>query len=112
MYPHVNRMAPEYLMGMSKYTTSCDIYSVGIIIWEIYARKSPFEGEDYKDVIRGVCNRRVNKRPVIPAVTPPKFVDMVRAGPLFAEAYGIQRLLWRHMLTTLFFLFLHLQFQQ
>ncbi|CAB9509368.1 activated protein kinase catalytic subunit alpha-1 [Seminavis robusta] len=71
-------LAPEYLTGMKHYNTSCDIYSVGIIIWEIYARKSPYEGENFKDVIRGVCNRRINKRPKIPLECPPKFVEIMQ----------------------------------
>ena len=70
-------MAPEYLTGQ-KYTPACDIYSVGIILFEIYSRSSPYSGENYKEVIRGVCNRRVNKRPAIPAAMPPKFVDLTK----------------------------------
>ena len=58
--------------------TSCDIYSVGIILWEIFARASPYEGENYKEVIRAVCNRRINKRPRIPLEAPPKFADLMK----------------------------------
>ena len=66
------------MLGLKQYDPACDIYSVGIILYEIYSRKSPYEGEDYREVIRGICNRRVNKRPIIPAETPPKFVDLMK----------------------------------
>lgn len=71
-------LAPEYLRGEKKYDTTCDMYSVGIILYEIFSRKSPYQGEDYREVMRGICNRRVNKRPVIPVTTPPKFVDLMK----------------------------------
>jgi len=71
-------MAPEYLRGEKEYDTACDMYSVGVILYEIYARKSPYDGQDYRQVIRGVCNRRVNKRPEIPEAAPPKFVEIMK----------------------------------
>lgn len=71
-------LAPEYLRGQTGYTTQCDIYSVGIILYEIYAREDPYKGEDFRDTLRKVCDRRVNKRPPIPASTPPKMVDMMK----------------------------------
>lgn len=52
-------------MGVKQYNTMCDVYSVGIVIWEIYSRTAPYEGEHYKAVIRDVCNRRINKRPKV-----------------------------------------------
>jgi class 3 adenylate cyclase len=54
------------------------MYSVGIILYEIYSRHSPYEGEDFRDVLRKVCDRRVNKRPVIPDRTPPKFIELMK----------------------------------
>lgn len=71
-------LAPEYLRGEKKYDTTCDMYSVGILLHEIYSRKSPYAGEDFRDVIRGVCNRRVNKRPKIPDTAPPKMVEIMK----------------------------------
>lgn len=65
-------------MGVKQYNTTCDLYSVGVIIWEIYARTSPYEGENYKEVIRGVCNRRINKRPKMPLEAPPKFIELMQ----------------------------------
>mmetsp|Transcript_10342 Transcript_10342/g.22762 ORF Transcript_10342/g.22762 Transcript_10342/m.22762 type:complete len:1423 (+) Transcript_10342:125-4393(+) len=71
-------LAPEYLRGQSGYTTACDVYSVAIIFYEIYSRKTPYEGEDLRDTLRKVCDRRVNKRPDIPSSMPPKMVEVMK----------------------------------
>lgn len=71
-------LAPEYLRGQTGYTTECDIYSVGIILYEIYARQDPYKGEDFRETLRKVCDRRVNKRPTIPPTCPPKMVEMMK----------------------------------
>jgi class 3 adenylate cyclase len=71
-------LAPEYLRGQTKYTEACDLYSVGIILYEIYSRHSPYEGEDFREVLRKVCDRRINKRPVIPTQTPPKLAELMK----------------------------------
>ena len=71
-------LAPEYLRGECPYSATCDMYSMGIILFEIYSRKNPYEGEDFRDALRKVCNRRVNKRPEIPTTTPPKMADLMK----------------------------------
>ncbi len=35
-------MAPELLLGTSTYTTAVDIYSLAVIMWEIYANERPY----------------------------------------------------------------------
>ena len=57
-------MAPELLQGVSGNTTASDVYSFGIILYEVYSRADPYEGEDTNEVIRLVKDKVVNKRPV------------------------------------------------
>jgi len=71
-------LAPEYLRGQTGYTTQCDIYSVAIVLYEMYAREDPYKGEDFRDTLRKVCDRRVNKRPVIPSTCPQKMADLMK----------------------------------
>ncbi len=71
-------MAPEYLRRRSEYTTSCDIYSLAMIFYEIYARAGPFEGENPRKILPKVCHPRLNKRPPIPDTCPPKMVELMK----------------------------------
>ena len=71
-------MAPEYLRRHTEYTTACDIYSLAMILFEIYARASPFEGEDPRKVLPKVCHPRLNKRPPIPDCCPPRMVELMK----------------------------------
>ena len=80
-------LAPEYLRGQTGYTTQCDIYSVGIVLYEMYARQDPYKGEDFRETLRKVCDRRTNKRPIIPSTCPHKMADLMKkcwnADPMF-----------------------------
>jgi guanylate cyclase len=71
-------LAPEYLRGETTYNTTCDIYSVGIILYEIYSRQNPYQGEHFRDTLRKICDPRVNKRPPVPACCPPKMADLMK----------------------------------
>jgi len=44
-------MAPE-VISMYQYTEKADVYSFGIILWEISAREPPFRSIVYKDIDR------------------------------------------------------------
>ena len=59
----VQWMAPEVLRGLS-YTEKVDIYSVGIITWEILTGKCPFEGKTQLDIALAVSQNHT--RPEIP----------------------------------------------
>ena len=71
-------MAPELLRGGSKNNTApSDVYSFGIMLFEVYSRQDPYEGEDYKHVLRLVRDPAVNKRPPVPNSCPSKIASMM-----------------------------------
>lgn len=44
-------MAPELLNDRTQYTAECDIYSYGMLLWEIYSRKIPFQNALNRSVL-------------------------------------------------------------
>ena len=70
-------MAPELLRKEADNTPASDVYSFGIILFEAYTRKIPYEGEDYDNVIKLVASKSVQKRPPIPGSAPPQIKSMM-----------------------------------
>lgn len=61
-------MAPE-VMRKQEITEKVDVYSMGIIMWELLTREDPFAShEDYDVFVDSVCNK--NERPTIPLWCP------------------------------------------
>ncbi|CAJ1945944.1 unnamed protein product [Cylindrotheca closterium] len=71
-------MAPEYILGKTEYTPSCDIYAFGMIIYEIYSRKIPYEGQNPRKVLRKVCDPRINYRPQVPDTCPKRMTEIMK----------------------------------
>ena len=65
-------MSPELLLGETGNTCSSDVYSFGIILYEVYSREDPYDGELMWSVIEGVKDPLVNKRPPVPSDCPPQ----------------------------------------
>jgi guanylate cyclase len=59
-------MAPELLRRESTNTAATDVYSFGIILYEVYSRKDPYDGEDAMEVLRLVADQGICKRPPVP----------------------------------------------
>jgi hypothetical protein len=51
---------------------------MGIVFYEIYSRDDPYKGEDFRDTLRKVCDRRINKRPPVPHTCPPKMAEIMK----------------------------------
>jgi len=72
----VQWMAPEVLANM-KYNEKADIYSFGIICWELLSRECPYDGMSAIQCALAVLNR--DKRPDIPKWCPPPFQALIRS---------------------------------
>jgi len=70
-------MAPEVMMGQP-FNEKADIYSFGIVLWEILKRKEPFsQFTQYEQFREAVCFDHV--RPEIPADCPPRLKMLMKA---------------------------------
>ena len=63
-------MSPELLLEMSNKTTASDVFALGITFYEIYARDTPYTGENTFKVLQAVIDPNTNKRPPIPSAMP------------------------------------------
>lgn len=67
-----------HLLSVSDLTYLIDVYSYGIILWEIYTRKHPFD--EYKYTFMSQLEQMVasGKRPTIPADCLPEFANLIQ----------------------------------
>jgi serine/threonine protein kinase len=70
-------MAPEVLRKESAPTAASDVYSFGIILYEIYSRKDPYHGEDRKTVLHDICDPLIHKRPIVPLCMKSRVSDIM-----------------------------------
>ncbi|XP_050218070.1 serine/threonine-protein kinase STY13-like [Mercurialis annua] len=68
-------MAPEVLEG-KPYNRSCDVYSFGICLWEIYCCDMPYPDLSFADVSSAVV--RQNLRPEMPRCCPSSLASIMR----------------------------------
>lgn len=51
-------MAPEILTSSNSYTHKADVYSYGIVMWEIMAREPPFKSFRPHEIMAAVINQQ------------------------------------------------------
>ncbi|MBA0841128.1 hypothetical protein Goarm_003640, partial [Gossypium armourianum] len=71
----IGYMAPEVLDG-KPYNRTCDVYSFGICLWEIYCCDMPYPDLSFVDVSSAVA--RQNLRPEIPRCCPNSLASIMR----------------------------------
>jgi hypothetical protein len=49
-----------------------------MIMFEIYSRKIPYEGEHPRKILRKVCDPRINYRPQIPGTCPKRMSEIMQ----------------------------------
>lgn len=67
-------MAPEVFMS-NDYNNKVDVYSFGIILWEMLTGKTPFKGINNAQLMISIC--KDNERPIIPSGTPINFQNLI-----------------------------------
>ena len=50
-------MAPEVLQSDNNYTHKADVYSYGIVMWEIMSREPPFKNFRPHEIMNAVVNQ-------------------------------------------------------
>jgi len=90
-------MSPE-VMQSQRYTEKADVFSFGIILWEVLFRQVPYQGMNSVQVSIAVITQ--NLRPPIPSDTPVELARLMQecwatkpeARPVFPQI--IERLLF------------------
>ena len=71
-------MAPELLRRESGNSAESDVYSFGIILYELYSRQDPYEGENPTRVLNEIVDKKINKRPPVPEVCPTRIAEIMK----------------------------------
>lgn len=67
--------APE-IVKMERYTEKVDVYSFGIILWELITRQEPYGGQKGVQIAYAAAEQGL--RPKIPAYCPPEYAELMQ----------------------------------
>jgi len=67
--------APE-IVNQEEYTEKADVFSFGIILWEILTRQEPYKG--YAGMALAYAVAKNNLRPEIPAYCPAEYAELMQ----------------------------------
>lgn len=71
-------MAPELMSNRSSYTEAVDVYSLGLVLWELLTYEEPFADLSQFEVLAAVLADQ--QRPAIPPGTPTSFATLLQAS--------------------------------
>mmetsp|Transcript_13243 Transcript_13243/g.37629 ORF Transcript_13243/g.37629 Transcript_13243/m.37629 type:complete len:845 (+) Transcript_13243:43-2577(+) len=72
----LNWCAPEILLQSAPYTRAGDVYSFGMVLWEMLTHEAPFKDMHPLQIVRSIDQGDL---PAIPKTCDPTFADLVRA---------------------------------
>ncbi len=72
---NVGYQAPELFGSTPDYTPASDIYSFGMILWELFHRRTPFEGKQPMEVMKAL---QENERPALSQAVPKFYRDLIQ----------------------------------
>ncbi|KAI8462418.1 MAG: kinase-like domain-containing protein [Monoraphidium minutum] len=70
----VTHLAPEMFTAGSQLTTAVDVYALGVLMWEFYTAKRPWQGLTPEAIMDRVLRR--GGRPTFPAGAPPGYAAL------------------------------------
>jgi len=86
----LNWCAPEVLLKSSPYTSKGDVYSYGMVLWELLSHQPPFFNMHPLQIVRSIDKGEL---PTIPAGTPPNFERLIQdcwnSEPKFRPDFNI-----------------------
>ncbi|XP_028814478.1 mixed lineage kinase domain-like protein [Denticeps clupeoides] len=69
--------SPQQLKKIDHYDKACEIYSLGIVLWEIATRQVPFKDCTTSDIHKKVCKEKAMEP--LPEDSPPQLKDLIVA---------------------------------